>query len=396
MNMNSIKYLSTIVFFIFFAGMSCSESSGGQKQPGGSSSPQGAKQPADPAAEVVVLNEVQLKNAGIETAFPQERDLPTTLRLNGTVDVPPQNLVSVSFPMGGYLRTTPLLPGYPVRRGEAIAVMEDQSLVQLQQEYLTTRARLDFLATDLQRQKELSDADATSKKSYQQALSDYKTQEAILRATAERLRLIHIDPEQLSVANISAQTRIYSPIDGYVSKVNVNVGKYVNPTDVLFELVNPTDIHAAMTVFEKDITLFRKGMRGKVALLDQPEKTYDVETILVTRNVNDSRAGVIHCHFEGAHRELLPGMFLSGVFELESRRAPAVPEDAVVKYMGRTYVFVCPGGREFRLTPVETGVADRGFIELKTGGNPDWGKSRIAVKGAYALLGRLKNKMQED
>lgn len=395
--MNNIKYLPIIAFLIFSAGLSCSHPSDGQK-PSAGVSPSGRDVQADPssATDVVVLDSMQMKNAGVETAFPQERDLPTTLRLNGTVDVPPQNLVSISFPMGGYLRTTPLLPGYPVRRGEAIAVMEDQSFVQLQQEYLTTRAKLDFLATDLQRQKELSDADATSKKSYQQVLSDYKTQEAMLRATAERLRLIHIDPEKLSVGNISAQTRIYSPIDGYVSKVNVNVGKYVNPSDVLFELVNPTDIHAAMTVFEKDITLFRKGMRGKVALLDQPEKTYDVETILVTRNVNDSRTGVIHCHFEGAHRELLPGMFLSGVFELESRKAPAVPEDAVVNYMGRTYVFVCANPREFRLTPVETGVADGGFIELKAGSNPDWAKSRIAVKGAYALLGKLKNKMRED
>jgi cobalt-zinc-cadmium efflux system membrane fusion protein len=320
----------------------------------------------------------------------------TTIRLNGTVDVPPQNLVSVSFPMGGYLRSTPLLPGYPVHKGDPIAVMEDQSYVQLQQDYLTTRAQVDFLSTDLQRQKELSDADATSKKTYQMALSEYKTQEAILRATAEKLRLIHIDPEKLSVGTISAQTHIYSPIDGYVSKVNVNVGRYLNPTDVLFELVNPTDIHAAMTVFEKDIALFRKGMRGKVALLDQPGQSYEVETILVTRNVNDSRTGVIHCHFEGAHQGLLPGMFLSGMFQLDSRKALAVPEDAVVNYMGGKYVFVSTKPNEFRLTAVEAASADQGFKELTSSDNRDWGKTRIAVKGAYALLGKLKNKMQVE
>jgi len=337
-----------------------------------------------------------MTNAGIQTAYPQEKDLQTTIRLNGTVDVPPQNLVSVSFPMGGYLRSTPLLPGYPVHKGNPIAIMEDQSFVQLQQDYLTTRARMDYLSTDLQRQKELSDADATSKKAYQMALSEFNTQEAILRSTAEKLRLIHIDPEKLSVGNISAQTRIYSPIDGYVSKVNVNVGKYVNPADVLFELVNPADIHAAMTVFEKDITIFHKGMHGKVTLLDQPEKSYDVETILVTRNINDSRTGVIHCHFEGAHRELLPGMFLSGLFQLDSRKTLAVPEEAVVNYMGRKYVFVSRSSREFRLTPVETGNTDQGFVGLKSSDNVDWAHTRIVVKGAYALLGKLKNKIQEE
>ncbi|MBS1601640.1 MAG: efflux RND transporter periplasmic adaptor subunit, partial [Bacteroidetes bacterium] len=359
--MNNIKSFTTIALIILSTGLSCTHPS------------EQANQPASTASgDIVVLNDAQISNAGIETALPQEQEMQTTIRLNGTVDVPPQNLVSVSFPMGGYLKSTPLLPGYPVHKGDPIALMEDQSFVQMQQDYLTTRARLDFLSTDLQRQKELSDADATSKKTYQMALSEYKTQEAILRSTAEKLRLIHIDPEKLSVGNISARTHIYSPIDGYVSKVNVNVGKYLNPADVLFELVNPTDIHAAMTVFEKDITLFRKGMHGKVALLDQPDQTYEVETILVTRNINDSRTGVIHCHFEGAHRELLPGMFLSGVFQLNSRKAPAVPEDAVVNYMGRKYVFVSRNQNEFRLTAVETGTVDKGFIELKSSDNRDW------------------------
>jgi cobalt-zinc-cadmium efflux system membrane fusion protein len=198
------------------------------------------------------------------------------------------------------------------------------------------------------------------------------------------------------VGNISAQTRIYSPINGYVSKVNVNIGKYVNPADVLFELVNPADIHAAMTVFEKDIILFHKGMHGKVALLDQPGQSYEVETILVTRNINDSRTGVIHCHFEGAHRELLPGMFLSGLFQLDSRKALAVPEDAIVNYMGRKYIFASKRSKEFRLTAVETGNTDQGFIELKNSDKHDWANTRIVVKGAYALLGKLKNKIQED
>ncbi|MBN8854053.1 MAG: hypothetical protein BGO55_06665 [Sphingobacteriales bacterium 50-39] len=383
--MTIIKYLPLIALGILSTGISCTHSDTDAKQ-----------STAVPSTDMVVLDSTQMTNAGIETGYPEQKDLQTTIRLNGIVDVPPQNLVSVSFPMGGYLRSTPLLPGYPVHKGDPIAVMEDQSFVQLQQDYLTTRAKLDYLSADLQRQKELSDADATSKKTYQMALSEYKTQEAILNATAEKLRLIHIAPEKLTVAGISSQTRIYSPIDGYVSKVNVNVGKYVNPADVLFELVNPTDIHAAMTIFEKDIALFRKGMRGKVALLDQPAKFYDVETILVTRNVNDSRAGLIHCHFEGAHHELLPGMFLSGIFQLDNQKVLAVPEDAVVNYMGKKYLFIWKNKNEFYLTAVETGNTDQGFIELKTSGSQDWTNTRIAIKGAYALLGKLKNKMQEN
>lgn len=44
----------------------------------------------------------------------------------------------------------------------------------------------------------------------------------------------------------------------------MNIGKYVAPTDVLFELVNPDDIHLALTVFEKD---FDKLFIGQKLLL---------------------------------------------------------------------------------------------------------------------------------
>ena len=35
--------------------------------------------------------------------------------------------------------------------------------------------------------------------------------------------------------------------------INVNVGKFVNPSDVLFELIDPSEIHLNLKVFEKDL-----------------------------------------------------------------------------------------------------------------------------------------------
>jgi cobalt-zinc-cadmium efflux system membrane fusion protein len=235
----------------------------------------------------------------------------------------------------------------PVVKGQVIALMEDQSLIQLQQDYLTAKAKLEYLTSDLQRQKELSDAEASSKKSYQLVLSDYNMQQALLKSIAEKLRIIHINPDRLNVNGISGTVPIYSRINGYVSKVNVNIGKYINPSDVLFELVNPSDIHAAITVFEKDLIGFKKGVRGKVALVDNPGKWYDVETILVSRNVSDNRTGMVHCHFEKPAHELLPGMFLNAEFELDSKPATVVPEEAVARYMGKEFIFVTSDEKAF-------------------------------------------------
>ena len=50
---------------------------------------------------IVSLTEEQIKNAEIGTGTIEQRDLSTEVKLNGRIDVPPQNLVSVSVPLGG-------------------------------------------------------------------------------------------------------------------------------------------------------------------------------------------------------------------------------------------------------------------------------------------------------
>ncbi len=345
---------------------------------------------------MVELNAEQLKNAGITIGYPAEMDMHSTIKVNGVVDVPPQGMVSVSFPLGGYLKSSHLLPGMGVKKGEVIAILEDQSYVQLQQDYLMAKAKMEFLNTDLSRQKELSEQDAASKKTYQQASSDFKIQQVLIRSLEEKLKIVGIDPEKLSVNTITRTISLRSPINGYVTKVNVNIGKYVNPADVLFELVDPDDIHAALTVFEKDIMQIKKGMRASVTLADKPGKKYEVDVILVTRNVDENRGGLVHCHFENANHELLPGMFLNGSFELDNKKAIVVPESAVVRYQSKPYIFIAKDSSRFEMMEVEIGIVDRQMVELKTKENIDWRQQKVVLKNAYSLLGKLKNKMEDD
>lgn len=347
------------------------------------------------AENVVVVDSIQKVNAGILTGKPEVRTIHSSIRLNGVVDVPPQSLVSISFPLSGYLKSTPLLPGYHVHKGMVIATLEDPSFVQMQQDYLTAKARMEYLSTDVQRQKELSDADATSKKNYQLVLSDYKAQQVLVKSLEEKLRIININPATLTVEKISRTVPVYSPIDGYVSKVNVNIGKYVSSADVLFELVNPDDIHAAMTVFEKDISYFKKGMLGRVALTDNPSEQYKVDVILVSKNVDENRSSLLHCHFDNPDHQLLPGMFLTGSFDISDITATVVPQEAIVRYMGKEYIFTTSDAMHFTITEVQTGASEDGYVQLKDA-DSKMQQQDVAVKGAYALLGKLKNKMEEE
>lgn len=197
---------------------------------------------------------------------------------------------------------------------------------------------------------------------------------------------------KLSESNISRSVPVLSPINGYVTKVNVNIGKYVNPSDVLFELINPDDIHAGLTVFEKDIAQVKIGQKVKVSFADDDTKEYDCEVILVTRNIDESRSGTLHCHFLSSPKQLLPGMFLNARIMVGKQDAITVPEEAVVRSGNKQYVVQAISPTKFQLIEVSTGVKQAGLIAIET---MDIDGKDIVVKGAYAVLSKLKNSGDE-
>lgn len=336
----------------------------------------------------LILTPAQVKNAGIEIGEMQRRKLSDEIVVNGVVDVPPQNIVSVSFPMGGYLKSTTLLPGLHVSKGEVIGVIEDQSLVQLQQDYLIGKEKLRYIEQEYLRQKELNENNVNAAKVFQQATTDYNSQKVMMKAMAEKLRLIHINPDKLSTENLARGVPLYSPINGFVSKVLVNTGKYVQPSDVLFELIDPSDIHAALTVFQKDVSRVAIGQDVELNFINDPAKKYRARVFLVTRNVDENRSATVHCHFSEHPRNLQPGMFLQSRIKTSPREVMSVPEDAVVNHLGKSYVFTSALQGKFDMVEVQTGSKENGFIEIR---NADSIKGLLVTHNAYALLGAMKN-----
>lgn len=346
------------------------------------------------AADKVQLTDAQLKNAGIVTGTALKEVINAELKVNGLVEVPPQNIVSVSFPMGGYLRSTHLLPGMHVKKGQSIALVEDQALVQLQQDYLMAKTKLAYLEQDYKRQQSLHENNVNADKVFQQAESDYLSQKILLKGLGEKLSLIGIQPELLTPAGISRSVSIHSPINGFVSKVNVNIGKYVTATDVLFELINPDDMHAALTVFEKDLTKVNIGQQVNVSFVDDPATEYPCEVILVTRNVDENRSALVHCHFETMPKKLVPGMFLSARIQISNAEVFTVPEDAVVRFENKQYVFEATGKNEFRMVEVETGESTGGKLAISST-KTDLSALKLVTANAYAILSKMKNTAEE-
>lgn len=347
------------------------------------------------SATVLELTNEQLANGQIETARVQLALINGTVSLNGVIDVPPQHMVSITCPMGGYVKSIDLLPGQEVAAGQALVTLEDPAYIQLQQDYLVTKSRLQFLLQENDRQRELAATEAASQKAYQQVQSELAAEQAKLQALEQKLALIGINARQLTATNISRTVVIRSPIHGFISKVPINRGRYVTATEVLAELIDPSDLHASLTIFEKDLPAVQIGQAVAVRTLNNPQVVFPAEVLLVSKNIDDSRSGMVHCHFRKRHKELAPGMAITAVVETGKQQLPAVPESALLLSKGKYYVFVAEAPNRFRLTEVQPGERENGLVGISSN-NVDWLNKTVVTKGAFSLLGMLlKNEEAE-
>lgn len=344
---------------------------------------------ASKQANSIQLTNEQVKNAGLIAGNPEERTVKGILQLQGTVTVPPKSVVNVSIPLGGYIKKTDLMAGMHVRKGQLLAVVEDMQYIQLQQDYLTAKEKFQLAKSEYDRQKELNAKKASSDKLFEQTATEMQTQRIYMSALAQKLALLNINVKTLTASNISKTVFITSPVNGLVSKVNVNVGKYIAPTDMLFELMEMSDIVLVMNAFEKDIHLLSVGQNVTVFTNAKPSKKYQAKIAYINQSLNDDRAAEVICKVNQYDSALIPGLFINAEAEFENEKALTVPEDAVVRWQGKFFVFSLIGNNKYKMVSIEPGTASNGYRQIKSS---DIDKSsKIVIKNAYTLLMTFMN-----
>ncbi|HVI47941.1 MAG TPA: efflux RND transporter periplasmic adaptor subunit [Chitinophaga sp.] len=344
----------------------------------------------------VELTAAQFKMADITFGAPEQRQISGAMKVNGSLDVPPQQAVSVSVPMGGFIKNTNLLQGMPVKKGQVIAVLENMDYIQLQQDYLDARSQLEYAVVEYERQQALAKENVNALKTLQQARAAWQSLQAKEKGLKEKLSLININIASLEKGNIQRTVNVYAPISGYVTQVNVNLGQFVNPTDILFRIVNTEHLHAELTVFEKDIPKLKIGQKVVFTLAN--EGTQRTATVhLIGREISPERTVRVHCHLDKEDTQLLPGTYLQAMIETGAANVKALPESAVVSYENKSYVFVkdktVDSTHFFTMLEVQPGNREQGFTEVTFAKDEP---KEVVIKGAYDLLAKMKNSGEEE
>jgi HlyD family secretion protein len=284
--------------------------------------------------------------------------------------------------------------GQKVTRGELVLQIDDQRLkaaVDQQeasvriQEIAIQRQQLQVenLRTQWKRMQGLHERGLIDEDSFVTSTNNLEIAEVELMSSREQLEQARAALEQQE--DRLAKTRVYSPIDGTVTTLDIKVGETAIssstniPGSSLMTIANPASIHTEVNVDEADIADVDIGQKARVFAIAYPDQPVEgvVESIAVSAKVAEGQQGqsfAIKIRLLDPEKiTLRPGMTCRAeIFTATKGDVLAAPIQAILvdedltTDVVRRDVFVNRDGRATKV-PVEVGLSDDTYQEIVSG-----------------------------
>ncbi|MCA0447069.1 MAG: efflux RND transporter periplasmic adaptor subunit [Bacteroidetes bacterium] len=289
----------------------------------------------------VMLTPEQIKSIKIEIGSIEKKQLTASLKANGFLKVPNQNKANATASLGGLIKSILVQPGNTVNKGQVIATISHNSFITLQEEFLSVSSKSELALFEFTRQKDLQQGNAGVLKNFQSAEAELKTLNARKSSLQKQLELIGINTETLTAENIQSVVNITSPINGAISTILVNVGSYVDANNPIAEIVDNSQLHLDLYVYEKDLQKLKVGQTIHFTLTNNPGKEYDADVYAISNTFEpNTKAVAIHAKVKGNKQGLIDGMSITALVSLENAIVDAVPSNAIINHEGQDYIFI--------------------------------------------------------
>jgi cobalt-zinc-cadmium efflux system membrane fusion protein len=368
----------------------------------------------------VALTEAQFKTVGVVTGSLENRNLNTIIKANGYTAVPPQNRANVSTLISGVVKDIFVLEGTFVTKGKTLATIQNLEVVEMLEDYKSATANIEYLQLEYNRQKTLSDENVNPRKVFQEVKSKLAVERARAQASKTKLQALNVP-----LNSTSSLIPIVSPISGYVGKISISKGAFADTTTTLFEVVDNSQMHLDLNVFEKDLGSISVGQTIDFILTNQGNKTIKATIFGINKSFsNESKTVAVHAKINANDAKgLISGMYVSANININNATVPALPKDAVVKDGEKYYVFIreehheepkkakqeeehvhkegevhsehAEGEEEehnevhFEAVEVIVGTTDLGYTEVKFVKEVP-ADAKFVIKGAFYLLSAMK------
>lgn len=389
-----MKNILLILLTVFFAIASCKNKETETKAM--PSTKDSTENKEAPAASEVELTDDQVKAIGLQTGGIEQRNLKSTLKVNGKLTLPPQNQAQVSILMGGIVKTIDVTEGTFVKQGQTLATIVNNEVIQLQQDYLENKSQLIYLQAEFKRQTELQEDRINATKTLQQVQNELSMTQARQKGLQTKLQLHGINPANISTTNFTNRIAVTAPISGFVHHINLTMGKFADANTVLFDIVDNRFLHLDLTLFEKDISKVKVGDKIMFTDANDVSHVHPATIFALNKSFDDNQQAIIaHAKIEEQTETLLPGMYVEARIQIDNYKANALPDDAVVSNGDEHYIYVETKKNHYKQIAVTKGVSDIGFSEILPLEEIP-ANAKVVTKGAYYLLSQLTKGSAEE
>ncbi|PIQ23906.1 hypothetical protein COW36_11550 [bacterium (Candidatus Blackallbacteria) CG17_big_fil_post_rev_8_21_14_2_50_48_46] len=255
-------------------------------------------------------------------------------------------------------------------------------------------------AVQFQRQKNLLQDQVVSKQAYdnsENALQNARLQldmQQLSRKSAAELNRLQstVAAANLRLAQVNlAKTAVTSPISGFVNKVYVESGEYLNPGAPMADLVQIGQVKVNIGVPERDIAAVKLGDLVSIHFDAYPDQTFTGPVIFIGAAADSANKSFpVKVRLQNPDLRLRPGMIARvSVVKQRVEDTLVIPLDAVIEQEKGRIVFVEVNGvsqrREIE-TGAKSGTQVRVLKGLKAG-------EKLVIFGHRSLIGGEKVKV---
>lgn len=337
--------------------------------------------------QVIQVSQQQFEEDSMEIGEISMQNFEEVVTCNGYVTAPSNGMAEVSSPISGNIRSISCYIGDYVKKGQQLFVLESIELLKLQQEFSIAYSKLKRVKTDYERSKALYEENIGTEKEFIATESEYLSVQSTYQSLKIRLELLRLDVNKIEDGELYSTFPIYSPISGYITTQMVVIGQFIEPTDVMVEIVDVKQLQLKLSVFEKDVNQLKAGQTVVFKSMGEPDFTHVAKLTSVGKTINDE-SKTIQClaKIEDETAVTLTNKsYIEARIEVGKVNAAALPTDAVVKSGKDYYVFVLEKKEDnnYFLKPekVKLGKVSNGFTEIVNG--PE--NEKIITAGAYNL-----------
>ncbi|MGL4584701.1 MAG: efflux RND transporter periplasmic adaptor subunit [Flavobacterium sp.] len=350
------------------------------------------KKEEDAKTKEVELNQAQYDASSIKLGQLSQKNLSDVIRVNGNTELPAQNQADVSSFLSGSITNINVNLGDYVKKGQTLAIINSPEYIQLQEEYIISKNTLEYLELEFKRQQTLRAENVNSEKTFQKTKADLNIERARFQSLSNRLSLVNTSP-----TSISKSLRIVSPISGNIATIPVKIGTNIMAGQSLFTIVDNSQIHLDLMVYEKDIPFIKVGQKVSFTFTNINKSEVTATIFSIGKSFESGTKTVIaHANIENVPETLIPGLYVNALVHVGEKTVDALPNEAIVKADGREFIFVLEDAHEeeggtsyhFLRIEVKTGVSELGYSQVSVLQEMPKG-AQIVLSGAYYIQSHL-------